>query len=505
MASANLVRAFQRQCEGASWLVLIDITDEDLLDAASCCPGDVLVILSDEAVLERLELGRRDSWPENFKLTSILLGPEVAEVPWFHYNDQRLNGRVPLEQLQSSFPNLVLERVELRLQISLAVCLERWEPSEGDGGFLVVGMDDPSPILISGAAFLQKLRGICALRQMRRFEGNEGLATISDLDAHLHACCLIRNNSFADDSSADELLWIFWERDEQLCAYAAIQAERDRINAARESLQAEKENLAASLNAVSGDRDCLQAALNESSAARESLQAEKENLAASLNAVSEDRDCLQAALNESSAARESLQAEKENLAASLNAVSGDRDCLQAALNESSAARESLQAEKENLAASLNAVSEDRDCLQAALNESRLSHQECSAELKSLLERCQVFEGKADDLKDQLSKVQADYTNALHALEMIFPLDLYEAKTPELAGSEMHVLLTHFLEYGHSEDRLLPYRDLAGKCESLHDEKVLLSQQVATLDEQFDKVSFQLDFLKDIIARILNRP
>ena len=435
MASANLVRAFQRQCEGASWLVLIDITDEDLLDAASCCPGDVLVILSDEAVLERLELGRRDSWPENFKLTSILLGPEVAEVPWFHYNDQRLNGRVPLEQLQSSFPNLVLERVELRLQISLAVCLERWEPSEGDGGFLVVGMDDPSPILISGAAFLQKLRGICALRQMRRFEGNEGLATISDLDAHLHACCLIRNNSFADDSSADELLWIFWERDEQLCAYAAIQAERDRINAARES----------------------------------------------------------------------LQAEKENLAASLNAVSGDRDCLQAALNESSAARESLQAEKENLAASLNAVSEDRDCLQAALNESRLSHQECSAELKSLLERCQVFEGKADDLKDQLSKVQADYTNALHALEMIFPLDLYEAKTPELAGSEMHVLLTHFLEYGHSEDRLLPYRDLAGKCESLHDEKVLLSQQVATLDEQFDKVSFQLDFLKDIIARILNRP
>ena len=135
----------------------------------------------------------------------------------------------------------------------------------------------------------------------------------------------------------------------------------------------------------------------------------------------------------------------------------------------------------------------------------MSHQECSAELKSLLERCQVFEGKADDLKDQLSKVQADYTNALHALEMLFPLDLYEAKTPELAGSEMHVLLTHFLEYGHSEDRLLPYRDLVGKCESLHDEKVLLSQQVATLDEQFDKVSFQLDFLKDIIARILNRP
>ena len=162
----------------------------------------------------------------------------------------------------------------------------------------------------------------------------------------------------------------------------------------------------------------------------------------------------------------------------------DRDALQTALKQ-------LQNEKDNLG--------------IQLAETIAKQQNNSDEQKRLSESHQSLEDEANSLRSELDETRNEYQLAIGALELVFPLDLYEFKAPELAGANKNVLLAHFIAHGQNEGRLIHYKDLTAQYDSLQAEKDSLSRQLATLDQQFDKASTQLEFLKDIIARIASRP
>jgi len=147
MVSAQLSTDLLAHAREASWVVLIDVVDLDLIEAVIGCPGDALVVLSDDSKIDFVEAHWPLAPPERLQITRLLLGSESCDVPWFHFNDPRHDGVYPLEDLQDRFPNLRLESTEIRKQLTLAQLLQRWEPAEFGGGMLLIGAGSASELL----------------------------------------------------------------------------------------------------------------------------------------------------------------------------------------------------------------------------------------------------------------------------------------------------------------------------------------------------------------------
>ena len=456
MASPNLISAFQRLSRNASWVVMVDVPDVDLLESACGCGVHVLAVLSDEGDLETIEMNWDGDWPENLQMTSLLLGPETAEVPWFHFNDHRHNGRLPLEVLQSSFPNLRLEKVELRRQITLAEFLERWEPAESDAGLLILGDASPLPLIASGSACLQRLKSVAVLGGQQQAHAVEETGWEHEIDALLQANWLVRSVVPADDNPAG----IVWERDEKLRQISTLQMERDGLMS---------------------ERDVLRAAQGELMLQRDSLEVEKETLRGQLNGQ----------LTEAITERDALKAEREALMSERDGLMSERDVLRAAQGELMLQRDSLEVEKQSMLVQIDAF--------------RTSQSEGSAELTLLSGRCSALVREVDELKQQLDAERLDCQSTKIALELLFPLELYKVKTPELAEADREVLLSHFLVHGRNENRLATYTDLADECSRLKTDNAMLIDKLKLLDQQFNKASMQIEFLKDIVARIAIKP
>ena len=125
----SLAQVF-RSCQ---WLVVIGAVDPHVLELAARAPRSLL------AVAERAQLD--PALPvdggDNLELREQLVGASSQAVSWYVYNDTRLNGLRAPEALRASYPNLKLERLELRQQISLLDLLQSWEPAGASGGALL--------------------------------------------------------------------------------------------------------------------------------------------------------------------------------------------------------------------------------------------------------------------------------------------------------------------------------------------------------------------------------
>ena len=212
--------------------------------------------------LERLEEQWSGPWPPQLQLAELLLGAEPGECAWFHFNDQRLNGTTPFEQLQLSHPNLKLERVELRRQSTLAQLLERWEPTEDDRGMLVVAESCAALLEPAGAA-LQRLQSLVLIPQahtgsasgLASWDGNDADQQLSaPLDRCLQQSWLVRRLSpQPEPEQGPEAL--IWQRDNQLRFRTTILAERDALITERDGLQANLEAREEQLNRINQELD----------------------------------------------------------------------------------------------------------------------------------------------------------------------------------------------------------------------------------------------------------
>ncbi len=314
-----LEQALEPLAQQAEWLVIVGIGEPSLIEAACACPGPVLAVLPHPTSLERLEEQWIGPWPPQLQLAELLLGAAPGECAWFHFNDGRLNGTTPLEQLQPSHPNLKLERVELRRQSTLAQLLDRWEPAEDDGGMLVVA-ESCAALLMPAGASLQQLQSLALIPQARTgsasglasWDGDDADHQLSaELDRCLQQSWLVRRLSpQPEPEQGPEAL--IWQRDIQLRFRTTILAERDALIAERDGLQAE--------------RDGLLSEHDQRITERNQLQAERDALQGERDAISSERDAL---IGE----RDGLQAERDELQANLAAREGQLNRINQELDE----------------------------------------------------------------------------------------------------------------------------------------------------------------------------
>ena len=326
MASQQLSGALQQQLEQASWLLMAGVSDAGLIEAISSCGLATLLVLPDAHSLQQLEEEWERPWPEQLQVANVLLGEASGECPWFHYNDPRLNGPIPLEQLQTIHPNLKLERVELRQQITLADLLDRWEPAADDGGMVLLGHGASPEWLHAGLPGLRRSRSVGW--QPR------GHADTQTVHPWLEAAWLVPSPPHEPTGG-----WLLWERDETLRFQATVIAERDALAAERDVLLGERDALLAERAGLAAERDAL-------ATERDGLQAEHTALAAERDVLLGERDALLAERAGLAAERDALATERDGLQAEHTALAAERDVL---LGERDGLQEQVRALEERMA------------------------------------------------------------------------------------------------------------------------------------------------------------
>lgn len=162
MEALNMPDAFQQL---APWLVLLApppaVEMVDWVTTAAIGGRKVLVIEPRPEQAERLEEQLMQREIPTVKVCRELIGAENIFINWYHFNDPRRDGIMPLEVLQKERPNLRLLRQERRPQRRLEEVLDLWSTSLaeplGEGGVLQIPPELAEATLAGCGAWLQRL------------------------------------------------------------------------------------------------------------------------------------------------------------------------------------------------------------------------------------------------------------------------------------------------------------------------------------------------------------
>ena len=439
MASPLLTKEFHDRIPTASWLILIDVIDLDFIKYAIQFTCNALLIFSRESLIEWVEASIEYPWPETVQITQLLIGEETLEVPWFHFNDARHDGLLPLDLLKQSAPNLRLESVEMRQQITLGELLERWEPSGDDGGILLLGSKVSNQLLISGGANLQHAQMIGSLGDDKSSQPDEDDDKLNELESLLKDNWLEKSTEL--DTHSGNTLWI---RNEELLQISM---------------------LANDLQALSSERDAL---LSE----RDSLHLQHSSLANDLQALSSERDALLSERDAFGQQRDELASKYSELEKEFRTTQERLETIQSEHHAAIAGLDSIHAENARLRSDADAFANTRLTLETELETSRRALEE------------------ANSLNARLHT----------SLEAIFPIEQYKEAAPDLQDADDQTLIHHYTIQGQSEGRIPSYAELSERYQSSREAKDDLQSKLINLEQLFEHFTSQLELLKDLIYR-----
>jgi hypothetical protein len=116
--------------------------------------------------------------------------------------------------------------------------------------------------------------------------------------------------------------------------------------------------------------------------------------------------------------------------------------------------------------------------------------------------------QSDENTVLIRKLEAEEAASLdtrEALEKLFPMQIYKEEYLDLADFDEDRLLLHYLQHGQHEARLKPYQDLDAELKINLKRAEDAELKVAQLEAQFELAHQQLETLKDLFARLANRP
>jgi hypothetical protein len=128
-------------------------------------PGDQPTLIV-EAEAERVERLRqqlsKQSGQAPLQVHQAALAASPGALTWYRFNDARLNGTVPLEQLQQPYPNLQLVREEQLQAHTLAEVLAQWPAAAASPQAiaLTLSQGDPIQVLEGAGAWEQRIQVI---------------------------------------------------------------------------------------------------------------------------------------------------------------------------------------------------------------------------------------------------------------------------------------------------------------------------------------------------------
>lgn len=230
----------------AGWLVCIGAPEPGLLESLDGGAQPLLLVLpSQDQAQQLLDGWGEEQWPAHWELQVQLVGAQSGECSWFRYNDPRCDGVVPLDQLRPRYPNLQLEGMELRPQLSLNALLQGWAPAAADGGVLLLAADPGELLPLLSTELAQRLQGVV----------QQGGA--ADVDPDLEA--RLRLASLVPESHASACVW---RRDPMLHLERTLLAERDQLKQERDGLHTRVQDLEQRLAAINTELDSILALLD---------------------------------------------------------------------------------------------------------------------------------------------------------------------------------------------------------------------------------------------------
>jgi hypothetical protein len=126
-------------------------------------PSTLIVVAEDEQfkTLETQLARANGSIPVSLSHAVLAACPN-KEVTWFRYNDSRINGVIPPEQLKPEYPNIELNSKEIFRATTLAELLNHWPASrDGEGGiYVTLSQGDPIEVLSGAGDWLQRIKRI---------------------------------------------------------------------------------------------------------------------------------------------------------------------------------------------------------------------------------------------------------------------------------------------------------------------------------------------------------
>ncbi len=234
------------------WMVLLGPLPlgEELawIQVVAAADRPVLVILPgfEQQQGEELRLQLHEHGVKGVTLCSELLGAEAGEVCWYRYNDSRQNGTTPPELLQTIWPNLLLESLELRPQRTLAEVLDQWFAAQGQPpepeGLLWLHAAMATEVLAGAGVWLPLLAAVL-------------VAGTGDNPTALRA--LLEPACFCAEEVGPQLQ--LWQKDPLL----VLQTERDGLLAQQEALQQAQMALTSERDQLTAERDGLQVRLDQ--------------------------------------------------------------------------------------------------------------------------------------------------------------------------------------------------------------------------------------------------
>jgi len=137
--------------------------------------------------------------------------------------------------------------------------------------------------------------------------------------------------------------------------------------------------------------------------------------------------------------------------------------------------------------------QEKEALRAELAESERQRLENDA-----------YQSQIAELRSELDRGLATLDATHKALDLVFPMNLYIANSPDLQCLEGLDYLNHFIEHGQYEKRLATYSELDVSCREACAERDIACQRLSLLGQQIDQSAAQLEFLKDIISRLAQK-
>ena len=443
----ELLKSLQLLAPHAGWVVLVGPLpageEQAWIQAVAEEGRQVLVILPGLDAEQGQAL--RQQLPEQVLVGVTfcceLLGAEPGEVCWYRYNDRRHNGTTSPELLQTNWPNLRLESLELRPQRTLAEVLDQWmadeaQPLEAEGS-LWLPAASASDVLAGAGSWLSSLSAIAVAGSM---DASHPLA------ARLEPAC------FRAEDVGPQLQ--LWRRDPLL----VLHAEREELRIQMQTLEGEKSTLQAECEGVIAEREGLRIQMQALNSERASLQAER-------NALQEQRDALQTE-------RDGLQVERDDLSSRLLTLTSE-------FQELASQRQELSGQLETLSTQRDGLQQERDRLNAERSE---------------------LQSERDNLQEEKNHLATEKQQLRGALEHVFPYGAYKEKRADLSQHDDSQLIDHFVRCGISEGVHLHHAPMKQRLEDCQKENRKLNKESALIQQELSKAQIHMELLKELIGK-----
>jgi hypothetical protein len=178
----------------------------------------------------------------------------------------------------------------------------------------------------------------------------------------------------------------------------------------------------------------------------------------------------------------------------------DSDC-----EATRAERDILAAKLERLSAQWQELREIQNHTLANIQQSQIEAEKLKSQHEVLQQECQQLTCEKSELLKKLQTEEAANSNNIEAVKNLFPLQRYKEISSDLGDLDEDHLVLHYLQHGRHEIRLKTYQELDNELKSCSKQREEAEAKLTLLETQFELAKHQLETMKDLFARLADRP